>query len=349
MSRDPANDPTYQEEPANVLPDTFTAEDLDMLSDEEQAAIKDDPDQADLQAKDDAAAAEAEKTGEAEAAENAASAEDDAAAQAAAAEAGKTGTPDPDPAPAQPQPAPNSAAEAKPEPVPQPKMPTFDVEGAKTTLETLKADQTKLMESYEDGEIGASEWQEKMTALTDQIADAQATIKAQDAIATSQEKSAETIWYETAEKYLDQFPELRNSTHIAGFDRAVRYVASTIPDLPVNDVFELAHRNYANMAQRAGSPLANLPGQGVPDPTPKPDPAPTDKAEAETAETKLPDPGKKPDLPPTLATVPGESQASVDDGRFAAIDRAIERDVFEGEAAMAKMSDDDLDAYLRSV
>lgn len=60
-------------------------------------------------------------------------------------------------------------------------------------------------------------------------------------------------------------------------------------------------------------------------------------------------PARRPiNAPPTLASVPASSLADTDDGRFAAIDRLLEKDPHAWEERLAKMSDADRESYLAS-
>ena len=229
--------------------------------------------------------------------------------------------------------------EPEPEPKPEPKQPEIeapDTEAAQAALDDAKRKRDELHTKYEDGEIGAAEWREQLGDLDDAVADARADLKAAEKITQSTEKARKEVedaqaqeWYGKVDTYMDQNPELKDPANFQNWDAALRAVTSRAKEGDsFDDLIRSAHQSLAVSLEAMGTPLKNPPKAGQ-------------KSEAKAD----PKPERDP-LPPTLARVPASDSAGIGEGRFSQVDRAIDSDVYEGEAAVASMSERDRERWL---
>lgn len=195
--------------------------------------------------------------------------------------------------------------------------------------EALAAKLDVAFTRYEDGEITADEYK----AETRQI-NASAAAARSEAEADHRHQAYRTVFAQAANAYQAQNPALWTPEHVTGFDRHVRAVTGNpaYDKMSPQQKLEAAHRLYASEADILGRTAPPVPGKTAA-PAPKATVPPRPKGEA----------------PVTLANIPAASANNASEGRFAALDRMVERgDSAGAEAMMAKLSDSERDAYLAS-
>ncbi len=321
-------------------PTDLTEDELDMLTPEERAIVEgkdpdaestpdDKPSEEGKEAaseNDDAAKAEAAKAAEAE---ETAKAEEEAAATADAE--------------AKAQPADGETPYDLPAPV--------DLTEVNAKIAEAEKAKEKAWDDFDNGEIDEAEYKKALKEADEAAIEAErdktrAEVRHEDAMNTFQD-----AWKGTVKQYAAQVPELFSDDHADQYNVHVKQVnASESPEiqaLSMQKRLRVAHARYAAEAEATGKKVPALPS----DTPPKADPKPEDKQSAEEKATqaalKAVEDGKKPAPAATLRDLPAEEANAPDAGQYAAVDQIIDSgDVHKAEAAMAKMSDEELDAYL---
>ncbi len=179
------------------------------------------------------------------------------------------------------------------------------------------------VKAYEDGDISFSEYQKKQRQLDresrdlDRIKD-----RAELASESSQQLMLEN-WRTNMDAFLVQHPELAASApKQAAFDHFLKVV--TEPVLKENGMPGVREINkaYTMWCEEYGI-----------EPT-------TGKAD--------PKPRKEQKVPPTLGNLPSSDVNDTQDGRWAVLDRLADNDPLKFEAELAKLSEADRDAYMQA-
>lgn len=211
---------------------------------------------------------------------------------------------------------------------PQTEVPLFKSDVPKDISDRLKALDAKedaLVDRFEDGDLTTREYNAELRKVNKE----RSTLEWQEHKAELSEESTqsqrEQAWYNTANGFLGQHPEITaNETRYASFDVVLRKVTSAVianGGWPGQAEIEEAYQQWA----------ADL---GIKtDPAPTPAPAPQNPAP------------KQPDIPPSLAKVPAAGLEQTDDGKYAALDRLSESDPLAYEEEIAKMNEAEFEAY----
>lgn len=196
-----------------------------------------------------------------------------------------------------------------------------DAEANLAEIATKKAD---LLTQFDDGDLTAKEYQTQVDALAkDERAIERAQDRAQIAVDMESQRQ-QREWDQSCNSFMAQHAEYKdaelfshlNETIIA-FAKMPRNTGLSGPEL-----LEKAHKAVA--AERGTSTAA---------PTPTPTPAASAKAPPTPA------------LPPNLGSMPSASPNDPGEGRFASLDRLMMSNPEAYEAALAKMSSAEIDAY----
>lgn len=254
--------------------------------------------------------------------------EDDTPPAAAQDDKSPTGDGDPndndDPvAQSEPQ-TPAANEEAKPEP--QAEM-VPDAAKAKQILDAIKAERKSLREQYDDGDLTDEEYDAKIEALDDKMAEAAADVKyAERHIAKQQD-----AWKAAGKTYLDRYPGLKAQGVIQALDKAVQELAAypSVANLPHEQFLERVHRKLIAEAEFTG---LDIPAIG--------------KSTGQKGKQTPQGDESLGKAPKTLASVPSSDVSSLDDSPYASLERMAERgDPIAFEEAMAKLPADQRDRF----
>lgn len=204
---------------------------------------------------------------------------------------------------------------------------------ANTRLKEIEDAKDALAQKFDDGELSAKEHMAQLREL-DKEADGikQAIFKA-DISKEMQAKEVERNWMSDVDRFLAEHPEIsKNELVYNAFDAVVRKVTGDDANSKLSNLGFLT-KAYGIWADQLGIKAA--------------------KADPETKE-----PGKKADepakkgrnIPPTLGRgVPASDISSVDDGKYAALDRLRDADPIAFENALSRMTDDQIAEYERAL
>lgn len=201
-----------------------------------------------------------------------------------------------------------------------------DIEAQKTAIETQR---DEIAQKFEDGDMTAREFQAENRKLDKQDNDLDWLVRKAELSAETTQAQTEATWYKSTSDFLADHPEImKNELVYNAFDAVVRKITGDKANHGLSDRKQL-EKAHAEWAEALGITV---------DPAAKPA---ADKKPAPAAK------GKR-DLPPNLGTVPAATASETDDGKYAALDRLIETDPLAYEAALAKMTPAESDAYLAS-
>lgn len=200
-------------------------------------------------------------------------------------------------------------------------------------IEDKRADVEKrrdaIAQEFEDGDKTAREFQAANRLLDKEENELDWLVRKADLSVETTKAQAEASWYKSTEAFLADHPEImKNELVYNAFDAVVRQVTADKANHGLSDHKQL-EKAHAIWAESLGIKV-----EAAPAPKGKTDP----KAPAKP----------KRDLPPILAGVPAATASETDDGKYAALDRLMETDPLAYEAALAKMSPTESDAYLAS-
>jgi hypothetical protein len=203
-----------------------------------------------------------------------------------------------------------------------------DAEAKLAEIATKKGD---LLTLFDDGEITAKEYQSKVDALTK---DERAIERAQDRaeIAADMEQQRLKNQWDTdcnafMGKHKDTYDGEANKEVFAHLNETIIAFAKMPRNAGISGPELLAKAHKAVMAER-GTPVADTPAAAKPAPA-------------------APKPGApKPALPPDMSKMPSASSNDPGEGRFASLDRLQTENPAAYEAALAKLSGAEQDAYL---
>lgn len=239
----------------------------------------------------------------------------------------------------------DTGAQAQPDPVRDLK----NAEDAQKVLDSFDDDLAALQDAYDDGEMTSQELREKTKELNSAQLKAQREVDEVERHNADQQKAYETAWYGKTDAFMANNPALADKTPIPGmngvsginvFDQALRHVTGTpaFADMTMDQkIAAAADIADSYVEQQTGKKLRVAA---------KPDPATENKGKQKDAGKTQDGPkqGKRPEPPTTLANVTAATDNEIEDGRFAAIDRATG---LEAEDMLARMSDAEREAYLR--
>lgn len=201
-----------------------------------------------------------------------------------------------------------------------------DIEAQKTAIETQR---DEIAQKFEDGDMTAREFQAENRKLDKQDNDLDWLVRKAELSAETTQAQTEATWYKSTSDFLADHPEImKNELVYNAFDAVVRKITGDKANHGLSDRKQL-EKAHAEWAEALGITV---------DPAAKPA---ADKKPAVAAKAKR-------DLPPNLGTVPAATASETDDGKYAALDRLIETDPLAYEAALAKMTPAESDAYLAS-
>jgi len=233
---------------------------------------------------------------------------------------------------AQPVEAPETAPLATAEPKAAPRAPApvapEDLSPLVRKLDDAKAAREEAWSGYQDGDLDEDEYRAAINAAdvaADNARDELAMARARPAVQQQLVQQAEDQrWDAAVEKFKAAEPALFAPDRVSGFNAHVQFLTEHRPDLSFEGALKLAKTLYTAEAEEMGKPMTPAPG-------PKPGRGP------------------RPGAPKTLALAPQASAATIDDGRYSGVDRLLETgDPMGAEAAMARMTDAEFDAYARS-
>ena len=245
------------------------------------------------------------------------------------------------------EPAPEAAAPTDealsawdaPDPV-LPTMPPVPAD-AEAKIAELEGALDGLLEKFEEGEITQDEFRRQQKDLIARQSAAQVTLerarRAEEQAAGAAQAYIDA-WAKKLDAYRAEHGYLWDQAHVARWDANVRAVNANpaYATLPMADRIQLAHRLYAAEYEIAAKkPLPTQPGLKR-------------AAEAKPAAAVADGPSKEPRPDPvqTLAGFPSAASITVDDGKFAAIDRVMPADPLRAEALLASLSEAEMAAYL---
>lgn len=248
--------------------------------------------------------------------------EAEAAAAQAAAEAAAPIEP-----PAQ---APAPAAQEPFEPLP-------DTTALNDQFQQAQAKLGALFEKYEDGELTRDEYLAQQREATVEVANVQAKLHQAEAAADRWSQS----WVKEVRAFFKEAPDVFTEAHGQGFDATVRQINGdpAYANLGHRQRLELAHATYAARANALGNPVAALTKAKAADPVPTPDPKAQARAKAAEA--------GKPAIPPSLARVPAAAAMRAADGKFGALQAALDAtdDPLVHERLMSQLSPEEMEAF----
>ncbi|WP_288075950.1 hypothetical protein [Pseudomonas sp.] len=199
----------------------------------------------------------------------------------------------------------------------------------------INADREALDEKFEDGDIDAKSYRLEMQKLNKAEGDLDWIVRKAELSAETQQNQALQRWYGSVNEFLADHPNIQKSEVLwNAFDMVVKKVTADTANHGLSDRQQL-DKAYGILATELGLKV---------DPAPKVDAKAADKAKAPAKPAKD---GKR-EIPPTLGTVPAADTSTTDDGKYAHLDRLMETDPLAFEAALAKMSPADSEAYLAS-
>jgi hypothetical protein len=314
-----ADQPDEIETPKPVIPeddDSYSDDDMSLLTDEERAALVDDAGE-----DDDEDEPEADAEGDADADED-----------------------DEDSTPADPAPAADVAAvDDADEPEPARRAdPLPDTAPLNDRLAAIEKERDALVEQFEDGDLTRDAYKAKLA----EFATEERRIAADLAKVQARQEAVAEQFYGEVRAYAKEYPALlaADGPHIEAFDRHVRAVTASADyeHLSYRDMLRAAHALYeaeSRVLKRDFVPMEKAP---------TPEEKARWQAEAAKAKAEAPKPkAPKPEIPPTLAKAPAAAAVAVSENRFAAIQQRIDaaQTAAEVEAIMASMSPAEQEAF----
>lgn len=199
-------------------------------------------------------------------------------------------------------------------------------------LETKLADidkrEDELSEKFEDGELTTAEYRAELRKLTSERGELEKAQLKHSLAEDFNQAQLEANWNRDVAAFLKAHPEVQTSElRMDSFDSVVRKVTAETMQAGKSPGTADLEKAYKTWAEQLG--IQQAPAKG-------------DKKAADPA------PGAKPrrELPPSLANVPAAEMQDTQDGRWAQLDRLMEKDPIAFESALGKLSEADQDAYL---
>lgn len=238
-------------------------------------------------------------------------------------------------APANPVPADPGPVQEEQDPPPPVNLSQYEKK-----IADLDAKIAEINDAYDDGDLTSVEFRAQLAEMVKQQAAAQVALEGAKAIPATPIEDYRKAWFGKVEAYQAQHPYLADDAHFEAWDAMLKMVNAnpSYTQLTMGQKIEQAHRLYAAHHQgTTGQPLPTQPGLTK-----------AQKAEAE-AKAKAPAPRQdpRPDAPMTLAGLVDANDGSLEDGRFAQIDRIADIDPLRAEAMINALSDLDRAEYFK--
>lgn len=228
------------------------------------------------------------------------------------------------PAPAEP------AAAQSPAPQQAPILVAQAPADAAAKLKEISDGKADLRKKYDDGELTFAEFQERNEAFDEQRLEIRLAVETANTAQKMEAQRQQNQWNADCAAFMDQHKELydgeANAAAFADLDAAIKVIAV----MPSNvnktgqQILDMAHR--AVMASR-GTPVVAA----------KNEPKPAPRKEIPKAA-----------LPPDLGKMPAATGNDPGEGKWGSLDRLLDTGAEAYEAALAKLSDAERDAYLAS-
>jgi hypothetical protein len=203
---------------------------------------------------------------------------------------------------------------------------------AKERLETLEADEAKLEDQFNDGDITAKEYRTGLRKIEDERKDVEWAVKKAELATEMQREAIDNLWEKDVGDFMrtTAAPIAKSETLLTAFDVHVKRVTGDPENGKLSNRAMLAKAYKDFQAE-----LAPLTGK-------------SDAPDPKGGKASDPQPEKRrPGVPPTLARVPAaELEDTGDGGRFAALDRLADENPVAYEKALAAMSPAEQAAYL---
>lgn len=210
--------------------------------------------------------------------------------------------------------------------------PLITVDVPADAQEQLKAFETKrdeLATQFEDGELTSKEFMAALRQVEKDEGELQWLIRKADLAKETAQQQAVNAWYGAVDEFMAEYPQIKaNEVVYNAFDSIVRQITAD----PKNH--NLSDRKQLEMAHKQWSEALNI-EQAKP------------AGKKEEGKKDVGKKGKR-DIPPTLANVPASEMSETDDGEYAHLDKLATTDPLAYEAALAKMTPEQADRYLRS-
>lgn len=234
------------------------------------------------------------------------------------------------------------------EPDPDPALDLRDDKDAREKVDAYDEKLTEIQDAYDEGDISETEFRDKIKALNADHLTAQRELDEIERHNTAQREAYASTWYDKVAVFMQDNPGLSDQTPIPGlsgagalqvFDQALRHVTSDARfsnlsmDEKIAAAADIADAYAEQHASRKLRQAAEAKKAG-----PEPKAKEQKKAKAKPRQDPRPDPVQ------TLGNVSAATDTEIEDGRFAAIDRA---DALEAERLIAKLSEAEREAYLR--
>lgn len=211
----------------------------------------------------------------------------------------------------------------------------------------------EAFQQFEDGEIDDAAFKEALKAAESDLRTAEREKAVAESKYEADMQGFRDTWTGVVQDYAKSVPDLFGDDHADAYNVHVKQVNASdnpaIMALSMEDRLRVAHARYAAEASAMGKTVPDLPSS---DPEPaKQDPAPAKTDEEKATEAALAAVKEKGKTQPaaTLRDMPSEEAVAPDAGKYSAIDRVIDSgDVAKAEAMVAKMTEEEFDAYLRS-
>lgn len=240
-------------------------------------------------------------------------------------EGGKPTPPKEAPKPNDPEPEPE--AEERAEPIAPPLVATKPDD---TALKALDDAETALETQFDDGDITASEYRKGLREVADKRAALQWEVQKADLAATMKEQAETNAWDRDVREFMagPAAHVMASNALVQTFDAYVRQVTGDAANAGLSNKAQLAKalRLFDTDMGKAFGKQPSPKAGDAPNPAPKP----------------------KREVPPSLARVPQADIEDMSGGKYAALDRLAETDPDAYEAAVAKMSTAEFEAYSNS-
>lgn len=199
-----------------------------------------------------------------------------------------------------------------------------DIAALNEQLASFKTQRDELTSSYDDGDLTAEEYRQKLDELDEQKSE----VQGKKAIAEDQANRTTAAWNQDVSGYLKEYPGLKADGALQTFDRFVSFADEAFPKLTNAEILAKAHQMLLNEA--AGLGLKDIPAIKGKTPQPKPTPPV--------------DPMRVP--PMTLKDTSATELSGGNDSPLAALQKLVEEGTSdEIEAAMARLSPEERDLF----
>lgn len=302
----------------------LTAEEILLLTPQERAAIEE-PDAETDTSQGDQDANKGQETTEEEQAAAAAAAADPAAvadADAAAADVSAAAATDE---------ADQAAAQARFQPGNVPLIRPGQTDDSEARTQELESRLDALAEQFDNGDITTKEFLSQQREINRDLSKLEMQAFRTELSNETTQASQQQVWDANVASFLNDNPELSSSNlRLQAYDFELRKVTGDEANEGKSDLelLKLARDNWAS-------------GLGI-ELKPAAEAAPAAAAAAKPAKSATDRPAQ-----PSLANAPAAASASVDDGRFATLDRLMAADPIAFESELAKLSPAAQDEYLR--